>query len=87
MAKRKDYQLAATKTFAVEKDSYELLLKNKGVLSGEVILAKEKLIAIDPTTKALLVKWVGSAPEANPGPEANPVPGANPAMALIYLGL
>lgn len=62
MAQRKDDQLAATKTFALEKDSYELLLKSIGVSSGEAVLAKEKLIAIDPVTKALLVKWVDSLP-------------------------
>ena len=60
MAQRKDHRLAETKTFAVEKNSYELLLKDMGALSGEVVLAKEKLIAIDPVTKALLVKWVDS---------------------------
>ena len=62
MAKRKDYQLAETKTFAVEKNSYELLLKSMGVSSGEAILAKEKLMAIDPTTKAILVKWIDAIP-------------------------
>jgi len=60
MAQRKDHQLAATKTFAVERDTYELLLKDMGVSSGRAILAKEKLIAIDPTTRALLVKWIDS---------------------------
>lgn len=75
MAQRKDHQLAATKTFAVEKDTFELLLKSMGVSSGEAVLAKEKLITIDPTTKALLVKWVDE------------VPSAGHPWALIYLGL
>lgn len=57
MAQRKDYQLAKTRTFALEKDTYELLLKYAG-LASESILAKEKLIAIDSTTKALLVRFV-----------------------------
>jgi len=64
MAKRKDYQLAATNTFAVEEDTHELLLKSMGISTSPGILAKEKLIAIDPTTKALLVKWIDSIPFA-----------------------
>lgn len=55
MAQRKDYQLAKTKTFALERDTYELLLKYAG-LASEPILAKEKLIAIDPATKAILIR-------------------------------
>ena len=67
MARRKDYQLAATRTFAVEEDTYELLLKSMGVATSSGILAKEKLIAIDPTTKALLVKWIDAPPSGSQG--------------------
>jgi len=67
MAQRKDYQLAAANTFAVEEDTYELLLKSMGVATSSGILAKEKLIAIDPTTKALLIKWIGAPPSGSQG--------------------
>ncbi|GAH60201.1 unnamed protein product, partial [marine sediment metagenome] len=59
--KRQDQLLAHMKAYAVDRASNALLLKHMGV-AGESKVVKEKLLAIDPVTKALLVKWVESAP-------------------------
>lgn len=59
--KRQDQLLAHMNAYAVDKESNALLLKHMGV-AGQSKVVHTKLLEIDPTTKALLVKWVGSIP-------------------------
>lgn len=59
--KRQDLLLAHMHAYAVDRATNALLLKHIGT-AGDVKIVKEKLLAIDPVTKALLVKWVELAP-------------------------
>lgn len=59
--KRKDLFLAHMDAYAADKVTDALLLKYIGV-SDDAKIVKSKLLTIDPVTKALLVKWVGSVP-------------------------
>lgn len=59
MTLRQDHLLAHMDAYAVERNTNILLLKYMGIPSGASKIAKSKLLAIDPSTKALLVKFDG----------------------------
>lgn len=59
--KRQDLLLAHMDAYAVDKETNALLLKHMGV-AGQTKVVQSKLLEIDPTTKALLVRWVESIP-------------------------
>ncbi len=61
MALRQDHQLAHIDAYAVNKSDNALLLKHAGIATAAKVV-KSKLMGIDPTTKALLVRWIDAAP-------------------------
>jgi len=61
MTLRQDYQLAIMDAYALDKADNALLLKHAG-LATAAKTAKSKLMGIDPTTKALLARWIGAVP-------------------------
>ncbi len=66
MTLRQDHQLRQIDAFAVDKRDNALLLKSEGLAQNAKVV-KSKLLGIDPTTKALLVRWVDALPGGGNG--------------------
>lgn len=72
MTLRQDHLLAHMDAYAVEKSTNILLLKYMGISSGASKIVKSKLLAIDPSTKTLLVKFdEGLLPQGDTGQTGN----------------
>lgn len=83
MTLRQDHQLQQIDAYALDKSDNALLLKHAGIATATKI-AKSKLIGIDPDTKALLIRWLGSTPGVSMNSGGASIADGNTSVSIIY---